>query len=347
MARKRIQKRGEMPATMRDVARYAGVSVATVSRALDGSSLVTEETSLLVQDAVAALDFVPNISARTLKYGQSHAIGVIVPDLGNPFFSEFLKEFEAIAAANGQVIILANAETREGGARNSVRQMLMRLVDGVVVMPSIDELEPFHILALRKIPTVAIDSRQIGPYLSDVSIMHEDGMIQAVSHLKALGHKRIAFIAGSEGLFISKIRLDAFRSALRKHAIPIREDYIRVGNYRVEAGDREMRALIALRERPTAVIAINDLTALGALRAARNMSLSVPRDLSVVGFDGIQLDEVVTPTLTTISVSRALLAKSCHSGITELSTSLKKIGKQFQVPVELISRESSGIAPSK
>jgi LacI family transcriptional regulator len=346
MARKRAQFTGKKTATMRDVARHAGVSVATVSRALDGSSLVTGETCLLVQRAVEALDFVPNISARTLKYGQSHAIGVIIPDLSNPFFSEFLKEFEALAAASGQVILLANTETREGGARNSVRQMLMRLVDGVVIMPSIDELEPYHLLTLRRVPTVAIDSRRIGPFFSDVSLMHEEGMLQAVGYLKTLGHKRIAFIGGFEGLLISRIRLDAFRKALRRHSIVIREDYLRTGNYRVDAGDREMRVLMALPQRPTAVIAINDLTALGALRGARTISLSVPEDVSVIGFDGIELDAVVYPTLTTMSVSRQLLAKSCHTALIDLGTSPHKEGRQFRIPVELIPRQSTGRAPS-
>src|ERR1700722_16521844 len=113
--RQKAEKSGsKKPATMRDVARHAGVSVATVSRALDGSSLVTEETALAVRRAGAELNFVPKISARTLKYGQSHAIGVIVPDLANPFFSEFLREFEALASANGQVVLLANAETSVG-----------------------------------------------------------------------------------------------------------------------------------------------------------------------------------------------------------------------------------------
>lgn len=321
--------------------------MATVSRALDGSSLVTPETSLLVQCAVDALNFVPNISARTLKYGQSHAIGVIVPDLTNPFFSEFLREFEALVSANGQVVLLANAESSTGGARNSVRQMLMRGVDGVVIMPSIDELEPYQLLTLRKVPTVAIDSRRVTSYFSDVTMMHEEGMLEAVAYLKELGHRQIGFISGSEGLYISSIRLEAFRNALRQHSIPVREEYIRTGNYHVDAGDREIRALMALRNRPTAVITINDMTALGALRGARAICVSVPREVSIIGFDGIVLDEVVTPALTTMSVCRALLAKKCHVALTELKSSPHHDGKQFRVPVELVRRESTGPAPSK
>lgn len=331
---------------MRDVARYAGVSVATVSRVLDGSGLVKQETAEIVQNAVETLNFVPNISARTLKYGQSHAIGVIIPDLTNPFFSEFLREFESLTSMNGQVILLANAETTSGGARNSVRQMLMRHVDGVVVMPSIDELEPYQLLILRKIPAVAIDSRRVGSFFSDVSMMHEDGMLKAVSYLKELGHRRIAFIAGSEGLFISSLRLDAFRNALQQHSMAIPPEYIRTGNYRVDGGDTEMRALMALRNRPTAVIGINDMTALGALRGARAIGVSVPGEVSVIGFDGIVLDEIVSPSLTTMSVSRKILAQSCYTALAELRASPRQGGKQFKVPVELIRRDSTGRAPS-
>jgi DNA-binding LacI/PurR family transcriptional regulator len=332
------------PTTMRDVARSAGVSVATVSRALDGSPLVTEETALAVRQAVAELDFVPNISARTLKYGQSHAIGVIVPDLMNPFFSEFLREFEAFISANGQVVVLANAETSIGGALTSVRQMLMRQVDGVIVMPSLDELEPYQLLTLRKVPTVAIDSRRVGPCFSDVSLMHEQGMMQSVGYLKDLGHKRIAFIAGSEGLMISKLRLSAFQASLQKHGIPVRHEYIRQGNYRAEGGDRAMRTLMDLSDRPTAVIGINDMTALGALRAARALHVAVPEQVSVVGFDGIELDDLVFPGLTTMGVPRKLFAQSCHSALEELRSGSKR-GRQIYIPVELVVRQSTGRAP--
>jgi len=343
---KRRSTPGKKPATMRDVAKKAGLSVATVSRALDGSSLVTEETCLLVRRAAEELDFVPNISARTLKYGQSHAIGVIVPDLTNPFFSEFLREFEALASANGQVILLANAETSVGGARTSVRQMLMRRVDGVVVMPSIDELEPYQLLTLRSVPTVAIDSRKVGPCFSDVSLMHEDGMMQTIAYLSGLGHRRIAFIGGSEGLLISGIRSQAFAKALQAYHIPVRPEYLRNGNYRVDSGDSEMRKLMDLRTPPTAIVGINDMSALGALRAARNLSIRVPEEVSIVGFDGIELDQVVYPTLTTMSVSKKLMAESCHSALEALRGSTGKQGEQLYVPVELMVRQSSGRAPS-
>jgi LacI family transcriptional regulator len=300
-----------------------------------------------VQQAVLELDFVPNISARTLKYGQSHAIGVIVPDLTNPFFSEFLREFEALASASKQVVLLANAENSVGGASNSVRQMLMRRVDGVVVMPSLDELEPYQLLILRSVPTVAIDSRRIGPSFSDVSLMHEEGMMQGVGYLRDLGHSRIAFIGGSPGLMISKIRLEAFQSALQKYGVAVRPEYIRHGNYRVDGGEREMRSLMNLRERPTAVVAINDLSALGALRVARSIGLIVPEDVSVVGFDGIEIGELVYPALTTLSVCRRDMAQSCHHALEELRNSPGSKGKQLYIPVELIVRQSTGRPPKK
>lgn len=333
---------------MRDVARFAGVSVATVSRALDGSHLVTKETMKLVQNAVEVLHFVPNISARTLKYGQSRAIGVVIPDLANPFFSEFLREFEEIVSANGEVVLLASAESSVGLPQNSVRQMLMRGVSGVVVMSSIDELDPLQLLTMRKVPTVAIDSRRVGSCFSDVTLMHEEGMLQAVRYLKEMGHRRIAFIAGSEGLFISDLRLEAFRSAMRQCGMVTRDEYIRIGNYRVDAGDRAMRELMALSSRPTAVVAINDMSALGALRAALALSVAVPKDVSIVGFDGIALDEVVTPALTTMSVCRKELAASCHRALVEMREHPNRGGKQLRVTVELVVRQSSGrVSPEK
>lgn len=343
----KIRMSAVKPVTMRDVARYAGVSVATVSRALDGSQLVTKKTVQLVQSAADVLNFVPNNSARTLKYGQSRVIGVVIPDLTNPFFSEFLREFEAIVSASGEVVLLASAESSTHGPQNSVRQMLMRGVDGVVVMSSIDELDPRQLLKMRKVPTVAIDSRRVGSYFSDVSMMHEEGMLQAVGYLKEMGHRRIAFIAGSQGLFISDLRLQAFRRALQQYGMAVPDEYIRTGNYRADAGDREMRELMALRHRPTAVVAINDMSALGALRAAQALSMAVPEDVSIIGFDGIALDEVVTPALTSMSVCRKELAASCHRALTELRVFPQQGGKLLQVPVKLVVRQSTGRAPAK
>jgi DNA-binding LacI/PurR family transcriptional regulator len=218
-------------------------------------------------------------------------------------------------------------------------------VDGVVVMPSIDELEPYQLLTLRSVPTVAIDSRRVGPCFSDVTLMHEEGMKQAVAYLRDLGHRRIAFIGGTEGLLISDIREEAFSRALQAYGIPSRAEYMRKGNYRVDSGDSEMRKLMGLRQPPTAVIGINDMSALGALRAARSMSLSVPEDVSIVGFDGIELDQVVYPSLTTMNVSRKLLAKNCHSALEALRNTNAKHGEQLFVPVELMFRQSSGRAP--
>lgn len=345
MAANRSKDQSPQLATMRDVARRAGVSLATVSRALDGSSLVSKATVARVEKAVAELSFVPNLSARTLKYGQSHAIGVIVPDLANPFFSEFLREFEALTTANRQAVLLANAESNSGGTSTSVKQMLMRAVDGLVVMPSLDELEPYQLLTMRKVPTVAIDSRRVGPHFSDVSFMHEEGMLQSVGYLHDMGHKRIAFIGGSETISISQIRLAAFCAALNKHGITVRQDYLRPGNYRADGGDREMRSLMSLRERPTAVIAINDLSAIGALRACRSLAIRVPEDVSVVGFDGLELDEFLYPALTTMNASRKLLAQACHRAIEELRNIPGSKGQQLHIPVELVVRQSTGRPP--
>jgi LacI family transcriptional regulator len=172
--------------------------------------------------------------------------------------------------------------------------------------------------------------------------MHEEGMRQAVGYLKDLGHRKIAFIGGSPGLMISKLRLDAFQASLKMHEITVRHEYIRHGNYRADGGDRELRNLMLLADSPTAVIGVNDLTALGALRAARILNISVPSELSIVGFDGIELDDLVSPSLTTMSVSRKLIAQSCHGALEEMRLGRGGSGRQLYVPVELIVRQSTG-----
>lgn len=330
---------------MRTVATRAGVSVATVSRVLSGSLLVRPETAQLVQNVIDELQFVPNTSATTLKYGRSDTFGVIIPDLTNPFFFEFLRDFENLLHQRNQSIMLANTEFQDRTA-SSVRRLLMNQVDGVVVMASDEEFTHYNRLAFRNIPVVTVDRRSIAPMISDVSFRYEQGMLQAAQHLYKLGHRRIGMIGGNEDLATSRVRKHAFCSALERTNVPTRTDWLRSGNYRVDGGDAEMRALIKLRERPTAIIAINDLTAFGAIRAAHALGLSVPQDVSIVGFDDIMLADIVSPALTTVCMPRTLLAQQCVQAFSDMATSAGKDGVQLWVETHLVVRKSTGAPAS-
>lgn len=324
---------------IRAVAARAGVSIATVSRVMTGSSLVRPETAALVQKVIDELQYVPNTSATTLKYGRSDTYGVIIPDLTNPFFLEFLREIESLLINKGQAILLANTEWHDR-SETSVRRLMMSQIDGAVVMAAEEELGHYNLLALRNIPLVTVDRRSTGPRISDVSFEYEDGMRQAVLHLVKFGHKDIGFIGG-HGAAIAKTRFKAFKAALKVNGLTSREEWNRSGDFRVEGGDREMSSLLQLEKRPTAVVCINDLTAFGALRAAHRLGVSIPQDISLVGFDDIMLADIVTPPLTTVRMPRAKLAQCCIEAFETMADNPDIDGKQLWVQLELVIRSST------
>jgi DNA-binding LacI/PurR family transcriptional regulator len=330
---------------MRTVAARAGVSKATVSRVISGSPLVRPETAALVQRIIDEMHFVPNASATTLKYGRSDMFGIIIANVTNPFFLEFIRDFEALLVSKQHGILLADAEFPDR-IESSVRRMLTSQVDGVVVMPSDEEFGPYHRLALRNIPVVTIDRRRVEPFVSDISFRFDQGMLEAVSHLHDLGHRRIGLIGGTENLSTSTLRLDAFLAAIRKHKIPHHPEWVVCGNYRVDGGDEKMRELMALRERPSAVIAVNDVMALGALRAAHALGLSVPRDVSIIGFDDIVLADIVSPALTTVHLPRNIVAQSCMEAFAHMAKKPESDGLQVMVDIKLVVRQSTAAPPS-
>jgi DNA-binding LacI/PurR family transcriptional regulator len=324
---------------IRAVAARAGVSIATVSRVMAGSSLVRPETAASVRKIIDELQYVPNTSATTLKYGRSDTYGVIIPDLTNPFFLEFLREIEALLINKGQATMLANTEGHDR-SETSVKRLMMSQIDGAVVMAAEEEVGNYNLLALRKIPLVTVDRRSTGPRISDVSFCYEDGMRQAIAHLAKLGHKDIGFIGGHE-LGTAKTRYRAFESALKKRGLRPREEWHRHGDFRVDGGDREMRQLLQLKHHPTAVVCINDLTAFGAIRAARALGIVVPDDMSVVGVDDIMLADIVTPPLTTVRMPRQQLARCCVEAFETMAKHPEAKGVQMWVQLELIIRSST------
>ena len=331
---------------MKTVARRAGVSSATVSRVINGSPLVAPETAEHVRKIIAELGFVPNLSATALKSGRSNTYGLIIPDLGNPFFPEFLLDFEQVLVENDHEILLATTQSSEEKLSRSVRRMLFRRVDGVVLMASEFDTREIEPILDHRIPIVTIDRRHSEPGCGDVSIDFEDGYRQAVLHLKELGHQAIGFIGGIEGLTTSRVRLEAFQQALRNAQLRFRANFVRPGDYRVGGGDAAMRSMLREKTHPTAVLTVNDLTAFGALRALHAAGISVPSQMSVVGFDGIVLGDAVQPQLTTISVSRRQMATRCLQALAKLKDDISKRGALFSVPVNLVVRESSGPAPA-
>jgi len=327
---------------MRDIAKIAGVSSATVSRVINGLSSVRPETAERVQRVIDELKFIPNGSATTLKYGRSNTYGLIIPDITNPFFPEFIQSFEGILADTNYNMLVATTESQSQRMQKTIHRMLVSQVEGIVLLAS--EIETLSIEAMMssRVPLVTMDRRVVGKGLSDVCVDSTNGMRQAVKHLFDLGHRKIGYIGGSAGPTISDHRLQSFLLAMGKVGLPARPEFLRIGNYRISGGETAMAELLALKDRPTAIVTANDLTAIGALRVIHNRGFTVPGDFSVVGFDDIELSDIVYPPLTTLRLPRHELAKTFVTALQLLGNSPHKNGIQYKVETSLVARSSTG-----
>jgi LacI family transcriptional regulator len=176
---------------------------------------------------------------------------------------------------------------------------------------------------------------------SDVAIDFEGGFLQAVQHLRELGHKRLGYIGGTEGLRTSRIRLNAFQVAVTKSGLRLHDNLMRVGDYRVPGGEQAVISLMQEKTPPTAILTANDLTAFGAIRGLHGLGLSVPRDMSIVGLDDVFLSEVMQPPLTTIRIPRRRMAEACVQALNHLKENVERRGSRYAVPAQLIVREST------
>jgi len=326
---------------MRDIAKLAGVSSATVSRVINGINNVKPSTAERVRRVIEETKFYPNSSATTLKHGKSSTYGLIIPDITNPFFPEFIRSFERIMVEWNRDMLMATTDFHASRIQQSIRRMLIRKVDGVALLASEIETEPIEALIHNRVPLVTMDRRLIGPGLSDVLIDYQEGMNQAVKHLKHLKHRRIAFIGGSVGPTIADHLRDAYTQAMSNYDLVVELDYIRAGNYRIPGGETAMAELLALSRKPTAIIAANDLTAIGAFRTIQKRNLSIPADFSLIGFDDIEIADILHPPLTTLRLSRSDLAKIFFKSLEALRLQPHSQGQQYSIKPSLVIREST------
>lgn len=325
---------------MRAIAARAGVSSATVSRVINGSPLVKEETAKRVREVLDEVHFIPNPIATTLKYGRSKTYGLVIPDILNPFFAEFLSAFEDLLADIDHELLMTHAQSSEKLIK-SVRRMLMRQVDGAVLMGSEFETQEIEPLFLHKVPIVTVDRRTVHEGCSDVAIDFERGFLQAVQHLKELGHKRIGYIGGTDGMRTSRIRFRSFQNAIETSGLRFYPKLTRIGDYRLTGGEAGAISLMQGSVRPTAILTANDLTAFGAIRGLHSLGLSVPKDVSLVGLDDVVLTDVLQPPLTTIRIPRRRMAEVCLQALEHTKENVDRRGSRYSVPTELIVREST------
>jgi LacI family transcriptional regulator len=267
-------------------------------------------------------------------------LGLIISDITNPFFPELVKSFEDQAVQRGQDVIIGNTDYNPKRMAGCIRRMVERKVDGVAIMTS--EADPGLIaeLARRSIPTVFMDTGKAGPHTANIRIDYAQGIHEAMQHLFSLNHRRIGFITGPMNLESVRIRYAAFLSGLKSRGLSER-GMTEKGNHRIDGGAMAMRSLLKLRQPPTAVIASNDLTAIGALGAIYDAGLRVPDDMSLIGFDDISFAHLTQPPLTTIVLSRTQLAVTAFAALEALIRKEDGSHSEYTIPTHLVMRKST------
>lgn len=331
---------------IREIARRAKVSTATVSRAINRVPSVDPQLAKRVWKVVEQLGYYPNTQARALVSGKSRIFGLVVSEITNPFFPEIVQTFEELAVQNDYEILVTSTVHDTTRMKSSVRRMIERRVDGVAILTFGMEESLLDDLRLRKVPLVFVDVGPDAPRVSNIRVDYLNGIRQAVQHLAALRHKAIAFIAGPSELKSAVARKEAFRKSMSEIGLEVAPEMIVIGDHTMAGGMRSLGQLMKLNRPPSAVLCSNDATAIGVMREAYDLGIGVPRDLSVVGFDDIRLSEFITPPLTTVQMSQTELARIAFQALmNDLSQETPAEGrKEYPLNTSLILRRSTALA---
>lgn len=342
--------------TIYDIARESGVSVSTVSRVLNHSPRVSEKTRAAVERVIAEHHYSPNAIARAMTNQSTHSIGVVLPDITNPYFSALFLEIQRYALARGYSVLLYN--TLFGGSSHAIGSPFEELhyfdmlkekcVDGAIVVGGqmdLDHPSEAYVQALnrlnRALPVVAIGQPLEGCECLFITRNLSGGISALLQHLVALGNHSIGFIGGQLGVRQTTERLRAYRDTMKALGLPVREEWIVLSNYYSEDGYTAMRGILKGTQRPDAVIAINDQVALGAIRAVRDAKLSVPEDLAIASCDSFPNGEYHIPRLTGLDQQNEYIGKLAILSLLSAMQGVRETVSIHHVPT-LVIRESCG-----
>jgi LacI family transcriptional regulator len=322
------------------------VSTATVSHVINKTRFVSDETKRRVLGAIESVGYTPNIHARNLASGQSRTLGLIISDITNPFFPDLVKAIQEKALELSYDVIVLNTNYKPERDVPYVQRLLELQVRGVMILTTEMDLTVIERLSSRKIAVVFLDIGRVGPHTSNIRVNYEKGVHQAVEHLLELGHRQIAFIGGPADFKSAQFRRKAFLSTMKKHRASLHtEPVICEGDFKLESGEQAVKELLALKNRPTAIIAANDLMAMGALRELRRAGLKVPKDVSVIGCDDIWLAKLTDPQLTTIMIPRMEIGAAAVEAVLHTNSVEGRFGREIKSGTQLLVRESTGAAP--
>lgn len=331
-----------MASTIRDVAREAGVSVATVSRVLNASGPVREETRRVILAVAERLRYMPNTAARSLSTRRTGMVGVLLPDLYGEFFSEVIRGIDQTVQSNGYHVLISSSHNAREEIEAALRAMRGR-VDGLILMAPDLDAESLVTNLPERLPLVLLNTHLKDSTFDSINIDNFDGARRMTWHLLDAGHRRIALITGGARNYDAQERLRGYRAALQSRGLAVDERLVLPGDFTESSGYATTKRLLAESSRPDAVFAANDSMAVGALSALRDAGLRVPDDIAVVGFDDIPIAQYLSPALTTVRVSIASLGVRAAARLFDsLSARERPLHTQEILPTELVVRRSCG-----
>ncbi|MDO6668932.1 LacI family DNA-binding transcriptional regulator [Paracoccus sp. 1_MG-2023] len=331
--------------TLEDVARLAGVSTATVSRTLNSPDRVRTETRLAVENAVAVLGYTPNFGGQALASRRSNTIGAIIPTMANSIFATAVQALQETLAARNVMLLVASSQYSPMREQTQLRTLLARGVDGIALIGSERPPEVYDILESRRVPFALLWSAPRASSHLTIGFDNAAAASEVARNVLAAGHRRIALLTGMiEGNDRARARLQGVTEELARAGITLDPGDIVALPYTLDDGEAGAIRLLSRPDRPTAIICGNDVLAAGAMRGARAMGLSIPGDVSVTGFDDIELATAVSPALTTVRVPHRRMGEAAGQALLEwIETGQQP--RSIGFPAEFIARSSLGRPP--
>lgn len=286
---------------MIDVAQVAGVSVATVSAFINGTSNVSPELAQRIEAAIGAIGYQRNAIARSLKIGSTRTIGLTVADIRNPFFTDVVATIQQVLNKAGYAVMLCSNDEDTAKQDDQIKLLLDRMVDGLIIAPAGEDEIMKRLVTTARRPVVFIDRICDGLAIDAVVLDNLKALFDVTTYLLGLGHRRIGYLSGPSDTTTGRDRLAGFRRAFEEAGVAFTAELVRDGNYREADGYRAAMQLLTLPERPTAIVSANNLMVIGAMRAIRDTGLSCPADISVASMDDFPWAEVFSPQLTTVA----------------------------------------------
>jgi LacI family transcriptional regulator len=324
-------------ANIGDVARRANVSIATVSRYLRGYRVRSED---VIREAIAYYDYLPTAAARSLRSGVHLAIAVVVPDISNPFFAALVKGIESVFRPGPYSLFLSNTD-ESSDVEDALLADIVRRVDGIILVPATEQHATPTCVREAGLPLVFVDREMPGEGFDCVMVDNVGGARAAARHLLGLGHEKIAIISGPLNTTPGRGRYEGFVDELAAWDLPLAEEYCKLADFREPSGYEAMLQLLALPDRPTAVFSANNVMTVGALKALHGMRVSVPQDMSIIGFDDLDFATLLSPPLTVIQrpmVEQGVL--SARLLLTRLTDQTSDGPQQVILSTQLVERGS-------